>query len=676
MAQRDDLDLKIRALVEGTREVQQLQKEVQDLQGQARRDVPDNTSRFRRGMRQARDAAKRASREVFSLRSAMVALGTGAAAAAAVQRSIASTAAMSEQADAANVSAERFQELTKAMSDMAGVAEDTTGGALRRFNRRLGLARQGSGAAADTFDRLGISLQQETGPALDAVIEKLVNMEDDADRAAAASRLFGEDAGPKVAAALAQGEDALRDTITQLREQGRVMSNENAEAARRLNDRYEEITDTLSTGFKRAVVGATQALADLFNAQSELPQIEEELSQLREKRDRLLDNLDDSPWPDQLRDRINKLNDEMRELQKRREEILNRENGDNTPSPGGGDNQDPLSSTIGEFESAPTVLQVTRQVEKSMEVLHRQQKLTAESSDQLTEAERRKRDMMERGAELMRENRTATERYRDRVRELNRLLDAGAIDQKTYNAELEKAQQQLRQTRQAAEDTDNAMSEFARSAAQNMQSEFADALVDTEKGFEELADTFAQQLERMVAEAAAANLMEALLGEQGGALSGQAEGALGRFFASIASSSTSSGDVTAGTTIANQQHEGGMVGTGPTRAVPSSVFAGAPRLHRGGRIGPDEVPIVAQRGERVLSREQNAALEAGAGRQAPPVRIEFVNKGTPQEQQEEPETRFDGEGFVVRMLLKDQKSDGPVTRGFAKTFGLQRGGGR
>lgn len=57
--------------------------------------------------------------------------------------------------------------------------------------------------------------------------------------------------------------------------------------------------------------------------------------------------------------------------------------------------------------------------------------------------------------------------------------------------------------------------------------------------------------------------------------------------------------------FANVFHQGGMVGgPAPVRAVPALAFAGAPRLHGGGWIGPDEVPAILQRGERVLSRRE------------------------------------------------------------------------
>jgi hypothetical protein len=60
-----------------------------------------------------------------------------------------------------------------------------------------------------------------------------------------------------------------------------------------------------------------------------------------------------------------------------------------------------------------------------------------------------------------------------------------------------------------------------------------------------------------------------------------------------------------GGVLASVLHQGGPVGgAGPMRAVPALAFAQAPRLHGGGWIGPDEVPAILQRGERVLSRRE------------------------------------------------------------------------
>ncbi|MCX7360927.1 MAG: phage tail length tape measure family protein [Alphaproteobacteria bacterium] len=68
-------------------------------------------------------------------------------------------------------------------------------------------------------------------------------------------------------------------------------------------------------------------------------------------------------------------------------------------------------------------------------------------------------------------------------------------------------------------------------------------------------------------------------------------------------------------------HGGGIVGGAPTftRAVDPMLFANAPRYHGGGVVlGADEVPIIARKGERVLTEEQQRAWNGGGGGAAAP----------------------------------------------------------
>lgn len=68
---------------------------------------------------------------------------------------------------------------------------------------------------------------------------------------------------------------------------------------------------------------------------------------------------------------------------------------------------------------------------------------------------------------------------------------------------------------------------------------------------------------------------------------------------------TRRGGLLGGFIIPGVLHGGGVAGRdgyAHGRPVPASVFAGAPRLHDGGWIGPGEVPAILQRGERVIPR--------------------------------------------------------------------------
>jgi len=70
-------------------------------------------------------------------------------------------------------------------------------------------------------------------------------------------------------------------------------------------------------------------------------------------------------------------------------------------------------------------------------------------------------------------------------------------------------------------------------------------------------------------------------------------------------------------------HNGGIVGRDGTnpRTVPAAYFAKAPRFHDGGLVlGADEMPIIAKRGERVLTEEQQRAWNGSGGS----VRVEVT----------------------------------------------------
>lgn len=56
---------------------------------------------------------------------------------------------------------------------------------------------------------------------------------------------------------------------------------------------------------------------------------------------------------------------------------------------------------------------------------------------------------------------------------------------------------------------------------------------------------------------------------------------------------------------ASPQHEGGTAGTGSVGLYAAAMFAGAPRLHRGLRLRPNEVPVILKRGEQVIPEGQS-----------------------------------------------------------------------
>ena len=115
-------------------------------------------------------------------------------------------------------------------------------------------------------------------------------------------------------------------------------------------------------------------------------------------------------------------------------------------------------------------------------------------------------------------------------------------------------------------------------------------------------------------------------------------------------------------------HEGGVAGRpgGVRRHVPPAIFARAGRYHAGGIAGlrPDEVPIIAERGERILPR--------GASVSMPPIEINFHNEGTPQREVRR-EVRLDPRGVIVTVVTDDLVRGGPIRQTLARE-GLGGGG--
>lgn len=119
--------------------------------------------------------------------------------------------------------------------------------------------------------------------------------------------------------------------------------------------------------------------------------------------------------------------------------------------------------------------------------------------------------------------------YQEKIETLRKGLIAGDISQARYDS----IQEGLEKNLEKSKETTDQMSEYSKSAARNMQSAFADFLFDPfQDGLEGMLKNFGTILQRMAAEAAAAQIFESI-GAYGSANAG-AGGATG-FFASLAS---------------------------------------------------------------------------------------------------------------------------------------------
>lgn len=186
-----------------------------------------------------------------------------------------------------------------------------------------------------------------------------------------------------------------------------------------------------------------------------------------------------------------------------------------------------------------------------------------------------------------------TLKYQRELHQITLEYQAGDLSAAQYQKAVDKVTKQLKAASNAAKKTSSSLNQFFVGAARGIQSDLANFLTNPFKqGLKGLEQAFAQTLQRMAAQVAAAQLASKMFGSNYGS-SGQIGGWVGQL----------------GSWVSHFFHDGGIVGSGGSPSmVPAAVFADAPRFHNGGFPGlrHDEVPAILQTGEQVLSRKQVA----------------------------------------------------------------------
>ena len=204
---------------------------------------------------------------------AVTAAGTGFALMA--ERALQTAENLQDVSDRVGINVERLQELQFAF-DQNGVSVEQTNAGLRRFQRRIGLAVDGSGAARDAVEALNVELtdsagrMRDTGDLFDEFARKLAEVESPARRAALASQLFGEDAGPAMAVLLGKGTGAIDDYGRQLRELGGFMGEDMVEDAAKASAELRALRRVTATAFQSGLiegfVGEFDSFADAVSS--------------------------------------------------------------------------------------------------------------------------------------------------------------------------------------------------------------------------------------------------------------------------------------------------------------------------------------------------------------------------------------------------------------------------
>ncbi len=225
--------------------------------------------------------------------------------------------------------------------------------------------------------------------------------------------------------------------------------------------------------------------------------------------------------------------------------------------------------------------------------------------------------LREKGIEITRRHRTAEEEYRDVLAELDNLLANAALDQETYARAVEEAERRkLDASREWQDGATRAVRDYvdeATDGARAAEQATTQALKAGEDAFVRWASTgklaagdlFNSIVEDALRAAYRLSVAKPLGGILESLFSSIGSGLADWFGGSDGNKGGSSSPPASDPIL--EAHSGGVVGHDPLRrrSLAPTWFREAERFHRGGMVGlhSGEVPIVALRGEEVLTRD-------------------------------------------------------------------------
>jgi hypothetical protein len=195
---------------------------------------------------------------------------------------------------------------------------------------------------------------------------------------------------------------------------------------------------------------------------------------------------------------------------------------------------------------------------------------------------------------------TPFEQYTNQVERLNQLYADGSIDGQLYMRGISQAQDGFDKLAKKSKETTDTMSTFAEQAARNIQDSLAEFLFDPfDKGLDGMLEDFAKMLQRLAAQAAAAEILKSI-GNWGSSNSGQEGwvGALAGMVSQFGGQRANGGPVSGGTTY--------LVGErGPELFRPTSSGAIVPNEALGGGGGDMVVNINNNTSAKVRTEERS-----------------------------------------------------------------------
>jgi len=175
-----------------------------------------------------------------------------------------------------NTTAQSIQQF-QYMAQLTDTSVETITGSITKLTRSMSSAQDGTGATAEAFSRLGISVTNGNGQLRSAnevftqAIDALGRVGNATERDALAMEIFGKSAA-ELNPLIAQGSENLRQLADEAANSGYVMSDrmisvlsEGQDATDRLDKAMEGLKNTIGAGVTPIIAGWKMALADAAN---------------------------------------------------------------------------------------------------------------------------------------------------------------------------------------------------------------------------------------------------------------------------------------------------------------------------------------------------------------------------------------------------------------------------
>lgn len=172
------------------------------------------------------------------------------------------------------ISTEKLQEY-KYMAELTDTSVETITGSIKKLTANMDNARGGTGAAAQAFERLGISVTNSDGTLRDAntvfeeTIDALGKMEAGTERDALAQDLFGKSAAD-LNSLIAAGAEGVREYAKEAHELGYVMSGEELDALGKVDDQFQRMETAMDAAKRQIAIELAPVILSLTDNLLEL----------------------------------------------------------------------------------------------------------------------------------------------------------------------------------------------------------------------------------------------------------------------------------------------------------------------------------------------------------------------------------------------------------------------